>query len=100
PPMRDPNPVIYLVPGVGMLAFAKDTATARIGSEFYLNAINVLRAASGVGRYVGLDEQEAFNIEYWALEEAKLRRMPKPKSLAGRIALVTGGAGGIGKAIA
>jgi rhamnulose-1-phosphate aldolase/alcohol dehydrogenase len=100
PPMRDPNPVIYLVPGVGMLSFAKDKATARIAAEFYLNAINVMRGATGVSRYVGLDEQEAFNIEYWALEEAKLQRQPKPKSLAGRVALVTGGAGGIGKAIA
>jgi rhamnulose-1-phosphate aldolase/alcohol dehydrogenase len=100
PAMRDPNAVIYLVPGVGMLSFAKDKSTARIASEFYLNAINVMRGATGVGRYVGLDEQEAFNIEYWLLEEAKLQRMPKPKSLAGRIALVTGGAGGIGKAIA
>jgi rhamnulose-1-phosphate aldolase/alcohol dehydrogenase len=100
PPMRDPNPVIYLVPGVGMLSFAKDKATARVAAEFYMNAINVMRGATGVSRYVGLDEQEAFNIEYWALEEAKLQRLPKPKSLAGRIALVTGGAGGIGKAIA
>ena len=98
--MRDPNAVIYLVPGVGMLAFAKDKATARIASEFYVNAINVMRGASSAGRYVGLDEQEAFNIEYWALEEAKLQRMAKPKSLAGRVALVTGGAGGIGQAIA
>src|SRR5262249_2538759 len=74
PPMRDPNPVIYLVPGVGMLSFAKDKSTARIGAEFYLNAINVMRGATGVGRYVGLKEQEAFNIEYWQLEEAKLQR--------------------------
>jgi rhamnulose-1-phosphate aldolase/alcohol dehydrogenase len=100
PPMRDPNAVIYLVPGVGMLSFAKDKSTARIGSEYYVNAINVLRGASSVSRYVGLKEQEAFNIEYWLLEEAKLQRMPKPKSLAGRVALVTGGAGGIGQAIA
>src|SRR6185437_12934011 len=100
PPMRDPNPVIYLIPGVGMLSFARDKATARVAAEFYLNAINVMRGATGVSRYVGLGEQEAFNIEYWALEEAKLQRMPKQKSLAGRIALVTGGAGGIGKAIA
>src|SRR5208337_2421144 len=100
PPMRDPNAVIYLVPGVGMLSFAKDKATARIASEFYVNAINVMRGASSVSRYVGLAEQEAFDIEYWLLEEAKLQRMPKPKSLAGRIALVTGGAGGIGRAIA
>jgi rhamnulose-1-phosphate aldolase/alcohol dehydrogenase len=100
PAMRDPNAVIYLVPGVGMLSFAKDKATARIASEFYVNAINVMRGSSSVGRYVGLSEQEAFNIEYWLLEEAKLQRMPKPKLLAGRVALVTGGAGGIGRAIA
>jgi rhamnulose-1-phosphate aldolase/alcohol dehydrogenase len=100
PPMRDPNAVIYLVPGVGMLSFAKDKATARIAAEFYVNAINVMRGASSVSRYVGLAEQEAFDIEYWLLEEAKLKRLPKPKSLAGRVALVTGGAGGIGQAIA
>ena len=100
PAMRDPNAVIYLVPGVGMLSFAKDKATARIASEFYVNAINVMRGASGVSEYVGLAEQEAFDIEYWLLEEAKLQRMPKPKSLAGRVALVTGGAGGIGRATA
>ena len=100
PAMRDPNAVIYLVPGVGMLSFAKDKATARIASEFYVNAINVMRGASGVSTYVGLAEQEAFDIEYWLLEEAKLQRMPKPKSLAGRIALITGGAGGIGRATA
>ena len=100
PAMRDPNAVIYLVPGIGMLSFAKDKSTARIASEFYVNAINVMRGSSSVGRYVGLSEQEAFNIEYWLLEEAKLQRMPKPKSLAGRVALVTGGAGGIGQAIA
>jgi len=100
PAMRDPNAVVYLVPGIGMLSFAKDKSTARIASEFYVNAINVMRGSTSVGRYVGLSEQEAFNIEYWLLEEAKLQRMPKPKSLAGRIALVTGGAGGIGQAIA
>ncbi|KSV68466.1 short-chain dehydrogenase [Sinorhizobium sp. GW3] len=100
PAMRDPNAVVYLVPGVGMITFAKDKSTARISGEFYVNAINVMRGASGVSTYVGLPEQEAFDIEYWLLEEAKLQRMPKPKSLAGRIALVTGGAGGIGKATA
>ena len=100
PAMRDPNPVIWLVPGVGMLSFARDKATARIAAEFYVNAINVMRGASGVDRYVGLSEQEAFNIEYWLLEEAKLQRMPKPKSLAGRIAVITGAAGGIGQATA
>ncbi len=100
PAMRDPNAVVYLVPGIGMFTFAKDKATARIAGEFYVNAINVMRGASGVSDYVGLAEQEAFNIEYWLLEEAKLRRLPKPKSLAGRIAYVTGGAGGIGGATA
>lgn len=100
PAMRDPNAVVYLVPGIGMFTFAKDKATARVAAEFYVNAINVMRGASGVSAYVGLAEQEAFNIEYWLLEEAKLQRMPKPKSLAGRIAYVTGGAGGIGGATA
>jgi rhamnulose-1-phosphate aldolase/alcohol dehydrogenase len=100
PALRDPNPVIYLIPGVGMLAFAKDKATARIAGEFYVNAINVMRGADSVSEYVGLPEQEAFDIEYWLLEEAKLQRMPKPKSLAGHIALVTGAAGGIGLATA
>ncbi len=100
PPLRDPNAVVYLVPGVGMITFAKDKATARISGEFYINAINVMRGASAVSEYRGLPEQEAFDIEYWLLEEAKLQRMPKPKSLAGRVALVTGGAGGIGAATA
>ena len=100
PSIRDPNAVVYLIPGVGMITFAKDKATARISGEFYVNAINVMRGASTVSEYQGLDEQEAFDIEYWLLEEAKLQRMPKPKSLAGKIALVTGGAGGIGKATA
>jgi rhamnulose-1-phosphate aldolase/alcohol dehydrogenase len=100
PALRDANAIIYLVPGVGMLSFAKDKATARIASEFYVNAINVMRGANGVSQYRGLPEQEAFNIEYWLLEEAKLQRMPKPKALQGRIALVTGGASGIGLAIA
>ncbi len=100
PALRDPNAVVYLVPGVGMITFAKDKATARISGEFYINAINVMRGASSVSEYVGLPEQEAFDIEYWLLEEAKLQRMPKPKSMAGRVALVTGGAGGIGMATA
>ncbi|HEY7884512.1 MAG TPA: bifunctional rhamnulose-1-phosphate aldolase/short-chain dehydrogenase [Cellvibrionaceae bacterium] len=100
PAMRDPNAVVYLIPGVGMITFAKDKSTARIAGEFYINAINVMREASGVSHYVGLDEQEAFDIEYWLLEEAKLQRMPKPKSLAGKAAFITGGAGGIGKAAA
>ena len=100
PAMRDPNAVVYLIPGVGMITFAKDKATARISGEFYVNAINVMRGASAVSTYQGLPEQEAFDIEYWLLEEAKLQRMPKPKSLARRIALITGGAGGIGAATA
>src|SRR5208337_4701622 len=100
PPMRDANPVVLLMPSVGMFTFAKDKPTARIASEFYCNALGVMRGASGVDEYLGLPEQEAFDIEYWALEEAKLRRQPAPKPLAGRIAVVTGGAGGIGGAIA
>ena len=100
PAMRDPNPVVYLVPGVGMITFAADKATARIAGEFYINAINVMRGAASVSTYRGLPEQEAFDIEYWDLEEAKLQRMPKPKPLAGRVALITGGAGGIGLATA
>jgi rhamnulose-1-phosphate aldolase/alcohol dehydrogenase len=100
PAMRDANAVVYLIPGVGMITFAADKATARIAAEFYINAINVMRESSKVSTYRGLPEQEAFDIEYWKLEEAKLQRMPKPKALAGRIALVTGGAGGIGMASA
>ncbi|UVC15559.1 bifunctional rhamnulose-1-phosphate aldolase/short-chain dehydrogenase [Mesorhizobium onobrychidis] len=100
PTVRDPNAVVYLMPGVGMFTFAGDKATARISGEFYVNAINVMRGASTVSTYVGLPEQEAFDIEYWLLEEAKLQRLPKPKTLAGQIALVTGGAGGIGRATA
>ena len=100
PKMRDPNAVVYLVPGVGMITFAADEATARIAAEFYVNAINVMRDGSAVSTYRGLPEQEAFDIEYWLLEEAKLQRMPKPKALMGRVALITGGGGGIGLAIA
>ena len=100
PAMRDPNAVIYLVPGVGMLSFAKDKPTARVAAEFYVNAINVMRGAESVGKYVAISEQEAFDIEYWILEEAKLQRLPKPKPLAGRAALVAGGAGAVGRAIA
>lgn len=99
PAMRDPNPVVILYPGVGMFTFAKDKQTARVSSEFYINAINVMRGAEAISTYTSLPRQEAFNIEYWLLEEAKLQRMPKPKALSGRIALVTGSAGGIGKAI-
>ncbi|GAB2768616.1 bifunctional rhamnulose-1-phosphate aldolase/short-chain dehydrogenase [Rhabdobacter roseus] len=100
PAVRDPNPVVFLWPGVGMFTFAKDKQTARVAAEFYTNAINVMKGAEAVSEYVALPEQEAFDIEYWLLEEAKLQRMPKPKSLSGKIALVTGGTGGIGQAIA
>lgn len=98
PALRDPNPVVVLLPGVGMATFAKDAATARIAAEFYVNAINVMRGAESASQYQGLDEREAFGIEYWALEEAKLRRMPPPQPLTGRVAYVTGAAGGIGSA--
>jgi rhamnulose-1-phosphate aldolase/alcohol dehydrogenase len=100
PAMRDPNPVVILYPGVGMFTFAKDKQTARVANEFYLNAINVMRGSEAISKYTSLPRQEAFDIEYWLLEEAKLQRMPKPKPLSGRIAFVTGSAGGIGKAIA
>lgn len=100
PPMRDPNAVVFLIPAVGMITFAADKSTARIAAEFYVNAVNVMRAATSLSKYQALPEQEAFDIEYWPLEEAKLRRMPAPKALAGRVALVTGGAGGIGAATA
>ena len=100
PDMRDPNPVVVLVPGVGRITFATDKTTARLAGEFYGNAINVMRGAEAIGDYIALDEQEAFDIEYWLLEEAKLQRMPAPKPMVGKIALVTGGAGGIGAATA
>lgn len=100
PAIRDSNPVVILYPGVGMFTFAKDKQTARVAAEFYTNAINVMRGAEAISDYTSLPRQEAFNIEYWLLEEAKLQRMPKPKALSGRVALVTGSAGGIGKAIA
>jgi rhamnulose-1-phosphate aldolase/alcohol dehydrogenase len=99
PAIRDANPVVILYPGVGMFTFAKDKQTARVAAEFYINAINVMKGAEAISEYTSLPRQEAFNIEYWLLEEAKLQRMPKPKALSGRIALVTGSAGGIGKAI-
>jgi rhamnulose-1-phosphate aldolase/alcohol dehydrogenase len=100
PAMRGADPAIVLVPGVGMFSFGPDKQTARVAGEFYVNAINVMRGAEAVSRYAPIDESEKFRIEYWALEEAKLQRRPKPKPLAGRIALVTGGGSGIGKAIA
>jgi rhamnulose-1-phosphate aldolase/alcohol dehydrogenase len=100
PKIRDANPVVVLVPGIGRITFASDKTTARLAGEFYGNAINVMRGAEAIGDYIGLDEQEAFDIEYWLLEEAKLQRMPAPKPLVGKIALVTGGAGGIGAASA
>ena len=98
--MRDANPVVYLIRGVGMITFAADKATARIAAEFYVNAINVMRGAQSVSSYQALPEQAAFDIEYWLLEEAKLRRLPPPKALTGRVALITGGGGGIGQASA
>ena len=100
PPIRGKDPLIVLVPGVGMFSFGKDKQTARVAGEFYLNAINVMRGAEGISTYSPIDEAEKFRIEYWALEEAKLQRMPKPKPLATRVALVTGAASGIGKATA
>ena len=100
PAIRDANPVVLLYPGVGMFTFAKDKQTARVAAEFYINAINVMKGAEAISEYTSLPRQEAFDIEYWLLEEAKLQRMPKPKPLSGKIALITGSAGGIGKAIA
>jgi rhamnulose-1-phosphate aldolase/alcohol dehydrogenase len=100
PAIRDANPVVILYPGVGMFTFAKDKQTARVAAEFYINAINVMKGAEAISEYTSLPRQEAFDIEYWLLEEAKLQRMPKPKALSGRVALITGSAGGIGKAIA
>ena len=100
PAIRDKNPVVILWRGVGMFTFSKDKQTARVAAEFYINAINVMKGAEAISAYTSLPRQEAFNIEYWLLEEAKLQRMPKPKALSGKIALITGSAGGIGKAIA
>ncbi|MEU9755223.1 bifunctional aldolase/short-chain dehydrogenase [Streptomyces althioticus] len=100
PAMRGADPAVVLVPGVGMFSFGKDRQTARVAGEFYLNAINVMRGAEAVSTYAPIEESEKFRIEYWALEEAKLRRMPSPKPLATRVALVTGAGSGIGKAIA
>ncbi|MDN5856046.1 MAG: bifunctional aldolase/short-chain dehydrogenase, partial [Actinomycetia bacterium] len=100
PAIRGADPLIVLVPGVGMFSYGKDKQTARVAGEFYVNAINVMRGAEGLSTYQPIDESEKFRIEYWALEEAKLQRMPKPKPLAGRVALVTGAASGIGKATA
>ncbi|BDY29086.1 bifunctional aldolase/short-chain dehydrogenase [Mycolicibacterium mageritense] len=100
PAIRGADPAIVLIPGVGMFSYGKDKQTARVAGEFYLNAINVMRGAEAISTYAPIDESEKFRIEYWALEEAKLARMPKPKPLATRIALVTGAASGIGKAIA
>ncbi len=100
PAMRDANPVVILYPGIGVFTFSKDKQTARVAAEFYINAINVMKGAEAISEYTSLPRQEAFNIEYWLLEEAKLQRMPTLKSLSGRIALITGSAGGIGKAVA
>jgi rhamnulose-1-phosphate aldolase/alcohol dehydrogenase len=100
PPMRGADPAIVLVPGVGMFSYGADKQMARVAGEFYVNAVNVMRGAEAVSSYAPIEEAEKFRIEYWALEEAKLRRMPKPKPLATRIAFVTGGGSGIGRAIA
>ncbi len=100
PAIRGADPLIILVPGVGMFSYGKDKQTARVASEFYINAINVMRGAESVSSYQPINEYEKFRIEYWGLEEAKLRRAPKPKALVGRVALVTGGGSGIGKATA
>jgi rhamnulose-1-phosphate aldolase/alcohol dehydrogenase len=100
PPMRGADPAIVLVPGVGMFSYGADKQTARVAGEFYVNAINVMRGAEAISSYRPIDEAEKFRIEYWELEEAKLRRRPRPKPLATRIALVTGGGSGIGRAIA
>ena len=100
PAIRGADPLIVLIPGVGMFSYGANKQTARVAGEFYVNAINVMRGAEGLSTYAPIDESEKFKIEYWALEEAKLQRMPKPKPLATRIALVTGAASGIGKAIA
>jgi len=100
PNLRDPYPVIILIPEYGMMSFAKNKSTARIASEFFVNAINVMKGAEGISKYTGLTEKEAFRIEYWELEEAKLKRMPPEKELAGKVALITGAAGGIGSATA
>lgn len=100
PAMRDPNPVVILFPGVGMFTFARNKQTARVASEFYINAINVMRGSEAISSYTALPRQEAFDIEYWLLEEAKLQRMPAELPLSRKVALVTGAGGGIGKAIA
>ncbi|KOV87488.1 short-chain dehydrogenase [Streptomyces sp. NRRL WC-3618] len=100
PALRGADPAIVLIPGVGMFSFGKDKQTARVAGEFYVNAINVMHGAEAVSTYAPIEESEKFRIEYWALEEAKLRRMPRPKALATRVALVTGAGSGIGKAIA
>ena len=100
PNLRDPYPVIILIPEFGMMSFAKNKPTARVASEFFCNAINVMKGAEGITKYTGLTEKEAFRIEYWELEEAKLKRMPPEKEFAGKVALITGAAGGIGSATA
>lgn len=100
PGMRDPNPVVILYPGIGMYTFAKNKQTARVASEFYINAINVMRGSEAISKYTALSRQEAFNIEYWLLEEDKLKRQPAEKPLSRRVAIITGAGGGIGRAIA
>src|SRR5699024_5547166 len=100
PAIRGADPLIVLVPGVGMFSYGRNKQTARVAGEFYVNAINVMRGAEGLSRYQPIEESEKFRIEYWALEEAKLQRLPEPKPLATRVAVVTGAASGIGRATA
>src|SRR6185503_19337044 len=98
--MRDPSPVLILIPGLGLLSFQKDALTARVAAEYYASTVNVMRWAEGVDAYAPISEQDAFDIEYWPLEEAKLQRLPPSRPLEGRVALITGAAGGIGAATA
>src|SRR5712664_630938 len=100
PPMRDPNPTVVLIPGLGMIAWGKNKSESRVTAEFYNCAVEVMRGAEAIDRYEAMDQQEAFDIEYWSLEEAKLKRMPAEKELAGQIVVVIGAGSGIGREVA